>query len=279
MSESLRYLSLFSGMGAGDVGLDRAGMECAGQVENDRHALLVLERHWPGMKRVLNVQDVRGDEFGHIDLIIGGDPCPFRSKARSIWGSNSPDLWPEFRRIVSVVRPLWVLRENVPADDVDDCWADLCRLGYDAIVIEADSAAVTGQSRPREYLCGVLGTARVCLQQVFHERQSSRRDTAAVQKAAPLAHCLTTNPWRFDSRDNYVLEPGRGTRILAPIERERLQSVEPGWTDCVSDAQRAKLTGNAMTAELVRWFGERIMLAEVARREYAAVDVFGTFKP
>lgn len=261
----MRYLSLFSGGGFGDKGLDDAGWECAGQVEINPHAVRVLEKHWPAVKRVRDVHDVRGDEFGPIDLIVGGDPCPVRSRARTIWGSKSPDLWPEFRRIVSVMRPLWVLRENVVSDDAGDCWADLCWLGYDAIVLEADSAQVTGQSRPREYLCGVLATAGVCLTEVFSEPARGGGYAAACRQAGPVAQCLTANAHRFDSRDNYVLEPGRGTRILAPDERERLQSVEPGWADCLSDWQRSTLAGNAMTAEVVRHIGERILAADRAQ--------------
>lgn len=55
--QPLRYLSLFSGIGGFDLGFDRAGMVCAGQVEFDEKARAVLARHWPDVPRY---GDIRG---------------------------------------------------------------------------------------------------------------------------------------------------------------------------------------------------------------------------
>jgi DNA (cytosine-5)-methyltransferase 1 len=73
--QPLRYLSLFSGIGGFDLGFDRAGMVCAGQVEFDEKARAVLAKHWPDVPRLNDVREVNGDEFGSIDLICGGFPC------------------------------------------------------------------------------------------------------------------------------------------------------------------------------------------------------------
>jgi DNA (cytosine-5)-methyltransferase 1 len=45
------YLSLFAGLGGFDLAFDRTGFQCVGQVELDKHACRVLERHWPGVPR------------------------------------------------------------------------------------------------------------------------------------------------------------------------------------------------------------------------------------
>lgn len=68
----MRFLSLFAGIGGFDLGLERAGMECVGQVENDEFCIKVLEKHWPHVKRMTDIRGVKGDEFGPIDLICGG---------------------------------------------------------------------------------------------------------------------------------------------------------------------------------------------------------------
>lgn len=49
--------SLFSGIGGLDLGLERAGMEIAWQVEIDEFCLKVLKKHWPEVPKY-------GDIFG-----------------------------------------------------------------------------------------------------------------------------------------------------------------------------------------------------------------------
>jgi len=54
----MRFLSLFAGIGGFDLGLERAGMECVGQVENDPYCIKVLEKHWPNVPRWGDIRDV-----------------------------------------------------------------------------------------------------------------------------------------------------------------------------------------------------------------------------
>lgn len=257
----MTFGSLFSGSGSMDAACEEAGLHCLWQLEKNKACVKNLERHWPGVKRHGDITTTDATSFEPVDLIVGGDPCPHRSRASTIHGTDAPDLWPDFLRIVSALRPLWVLREHVVAGDTDRCWADLCQSGYAALILDCDSAEITGQSRPREYLCGVLESSRICPGQVFSQRESSPWDRPSAHQAGPVAQCLTTNPQRFDARDNYVFEPGRGMRILCPEERERLQGLEPGWTDGLPDRTRARLMGNAATKPLVAWIARRIMEA------------------
>lgn len=52
----MRFLSLFAGIGGFDLGLERAGMECAAQVEIDEKCRLVLCRHWPTVPKYSDVR-------------------------------------------------------------------------------------------------------------------------------------------------------------------------------------------------------------------------------
>jgi len=47
-------------------------------------------------------------------------------------------------------------------------------------------------------------------------------------------------------------------RKLTPTECERLQGFPDGWTDCVSDTQRYKCLGNAVTVNVIRAIFERL---------------------
>ena len=47
----MKVLSLFSGVGGFDLGLENAGMQTVFQCEWDKHATTVLQRHWPDVPR------------------------------------------------------------------------------------------------------------------------------------------------------------------------------------------------------------------------------------
>lgn len=47
-------------------------------------------------------------------------------------------------------------------------------------------------------------------------------------------------------------------RRLTPLECERLQGFPDGWTEGISDTQRYKCLGNAVTVNVIRFLGERI---------------------
>lgn len=133
-------LSLFTGIGLHDLGLERAGFRIAAQVELDQYCRAVLERHWPEVTRFGDVRTVSADALRlagveRIDLITGGFPCQDISvagKGAGLDGKRS-GLWHEMRRVVSDVRPDWVLAENVPAlrtRGADRVLTDLAAIGY-----------------------------------------------------------------------------------------------------------------------------------------------------
>ena len=56
----MKFGSLFSGVGGFDLGLERAGMECAWTVEYDKQARSVLRKQWPNVSHYEDVHDVGG---------------------------------------------------------------------------------------------------------------------------------------------------------------------------------------------------------------------------
>src|SRR5437588_4892053 len=128
--------SLFSGIGGLDLGLGRAGMSVAWQVENDPFCAAVLEKHWPGVKRYGDIREIRWEEVESVDLVCGGFPCqPVSLAGRRLGTTDDRWLWPEFARCVRTVRPRYVLVENVPGllvRGMGDVLGDLAACGYDA---------------------------------------------------------------------------------------------------------------------------------------------------
>ncbi len=127
----MTFGSLFSGIGGLDLGLERAGFRAAWQVEINPFRRKVLEKHWRGVRRHDDVKTflADADESGQsgigrpwqervaecrVDLICGGFPCqPVSCAGRRRGDADDRWLWPEMRRVCAVVRPRWVLVENV----------------------------------------------------------------------------------------------------------------------------------------------------------------------
>ena len=113
------------------------GFETIWQVENDDYCTKVLEKHWPKVRRYGDVRRI--ESIGYADLICGGFPCQPVSHAGKRKGTeDSRWLWPEFIRIVRMVRPRYVLVENVPgllsANEglaMSEVLGDLAESGYD----------------------------------------------------------------------------------------------------------------------------------------------------
>jgi DNA (cytosine-5)-methyltransferase 1 len=111
----MRALSLFSGIGGFDLAAEWAGVEVVGMVEIDKFCQRVLKKHWPNVKLIADIYDVKGDEFGTIDILYGGFPCQSFSCAGKRRGTKDDRyLWPEMFRIIQAVHPQWIIAENVP---------------------------------------------------------------------------------------------------------------------------------------------------------------------
>ena len=52
----MRFISFFAGIGGFDLGLERAGHECIGQVEIDKNCNKVLNYQYPNIKKANGYQ-------------------------------------------------------------------------------------------------------------------------------------------------------------------------------------------------------------------------------
>lgn len=129
--------SLFSGIGGLELGLERAGLgPVTWQCEIDPWCRSVLAYYWPSADRFNDVHEISAPR--PVDLICGGFPCTDISVAGRREGIHGKDsaLWFEMLRVIRVVRPRFVVLENVSALLVRGMGAVLGGLsesGYDAI--------------------------------------------------------------------------------------------------------------------------------------------------
>ena len=75
----MKVLSLFSGVGGFDMGLENAGMQTVFQCEWDKHANSILHRHWPDVPKWDDVSTLTGKHIlanaPVIDVVAWGSPC------------------------------------------------------------------------------------------------------------------------------------------------------------------------------------------------------------
>jgi len=140
----IRHLDLFSGIGGFALAAQRVWgdeHEVVAFCEIEEYAQKVLKKHWPGTEIIKDVRTIKGNKWGTIDLITGGFPCQDLSHAGKQSGISAErsGLWEEYRRIISEVRPTFVVVENVTALLTGDNgrWfsqflGDLAQIGYDA---------------------------------------------------------------------------------------------------------------------------------------------------
>ena len=108
--------SLFSGIGGFDLALERCGMQVKWQVENDEYCNKVLNKHWPKVRRWNDVKTFPPDDKTDwaVDVIVGGFPCqPFSQAGKRCGTEDNRYLWPAMLRIISTIKPSWVIAENV----------------------------------------------------------------------------------------------------------------------------------------------------------------------
>lgn len=106
----MKVLSLFSGVGGFDMGLENAGMQTVFQCEWDKHCRTILDRHWPTVPKWDDVSTLTGEHIlAHapvIDVVAWGSPCQDLSvagKRAGLEGGRS-GLFYEGMRIITELR-------------------------------------------------------------------------------------------------------------------------------------------------------------------------------
>ncbi len=187
----MRFVSLFAGVGGFDLGLERSGHTCVGQVEIDKHAQSVLARHWPDVPKHDDVTTAIdwADEIGltgNVDLVAGGFPCQDLSVAgkRAGLDGKRSGLFYDALAFAKAVKAKTILLENVPGllssnkgRDFGVLLTELADAGYSNIEWRILNSQFFGvaQRRRRVFIVASVGTEP--FRTVLSERESSTGDS------------------------------------------------------------------------------------------------------
>lgn len=199
----LTFGSLFAGIEGFGVGLERAGMQCVFQVEQDVTCNRVLARHYPDIPRFGDIREFSNASIAvRPDWLCGGFPCTDLSVAgkRAGLAGKRSGLFHEFVRLIREFSPRGVLIENVPGLLSSNGWRDmgtvvgaLAELGYGWAYRSLDAQYFgLAQRRERVFIVGCLGDMRSAAEILFESESLPWHPAPSRKAGTRVASCLTS---------------------------------------------------------------------------------------
>jgi DNA (cytosine-5)-methyltransferase 1 len=169
---TIRYFSMFSGIGGFELGIERAAAklgltaECVGYSEIDKHAIKTYEEHF-NHDNYGDATGINAADLPNFDLLVGGFPCQAFSIAGKRRGFEEArgTLFFDIARILKAKQPQNFILENVKGllshdggRTVRTIIGTLTELGYGVEwqVLNSKNHGVP-QNRERIYIVGHLG--------------------------------------------------------------------------------------------------------------------------
>ena len=263
----MRYGSVCSGIEAATAGWHRLGWEPAFFSEIEKFPCAVLQYHYPDVPLHGDFTTIKENEYGKIDLLIGGTPCQSFSVAglRGGLDDDRGNLALEFCRLAQREQPRWLVWENVPGVLSSNGGRDFgsilgaleeLRYGLAYRVLDAQYFGVA-QRRRRVFVVGHLGDWRPAAAVLFERHSmsgspaqsgSARQEVANQTKGCTgRSGCIEwerpkivgplTAGMHKGARGTEAVESGHivstthsPVRRLTPVECERLQGFPDNFT-------------------------------------------------
>jgi len=275
--EEIRTLDLFSGIGGFSLGLERAGpFRTVAFCERDEFCQAVLRKHWPDTPIYDDVRTIPTDRLGDIDLICGGFPCqPWSLAGQRAGAEDDRDLWPEMAALVEVLRPTWVVGENVRGFvnepmGLQRSLSDLESLGYEAAAFVVPACAVDApHRRDRVWIVANANGERELSRSSQIQKQNGKisewHNRANPDNAGNVADAYSVGSQGSGHEPREAGDAGAGQPLLMDEEVRGQWLAEPGVGRVAHGVprrvDRLKALGNAVVPQVVEQIGEAILEA------------------
>jgi len=197
----VRYGSVCSGIEAATVAWHPLGWEPAFFSEIEPAPRSVLAHHYPDVPCHGDFTTIGADDYGSINLLVGGTPCQSFSVAglRGGLDDDRGNLALEFLRLAQRKRPKWLVWENVPGVLSSNGGRDFgsilgglveCGYGFAYRVLDAQYFGVA-QRRRRVFVIGCLGDPASAAAVLFERHSLQGNSAPSRQKGQRLADTLT----------------------------------------------------------------------------------------
>lgn len=262
MLAPIRYLSVCSGIEAASVAWHPLGWRPVAFSEIEPFPRAVLADRWPGVPLHGDFTTISEDDYGAIDLLVGGTPCQDFSVAglRAGLAGDRGNLTLQYLALAGRLRPGWVVWENVPGVlSIDGGRAfgsflgGLVELGYGFAyrVLDAQYFGVP-QRRRRVFVVGHLGDWRPAAA-VLLERESLLGNPPPRREAGAGVAALAARGVGTCGADDNQAQAGHlipqvfgGNNTSGPID------VAPALNACASGSRRMDFESEAFVATSLR---------------------------
>ena len=236
--KKLKLLDTFAGIGGFSYAAEKivGGYETTQFIEIESYCQKVLKKHWSHVPIHNDIRTFTAKPFQY-DTICGGFPCQDISNAglqKGITKNTRSGLFYELIRIIRMVRPKYVVLENVAAitnRGLDIVLGELSEAGYDAewSIISASSLGACHQrsrwwlvAYPNSIRCGGGNSKGHTIQQ----RQLLQSGQSGQKTQCQAERCSTKSPNTKSKR----LE--RGSRGL---QSERLRGITTRYSESTAN--------------------------------------------
>jgi len=188
----VRYIDVCSGISAPTAAWKPLGWQALCYAEIEAAPRAVLAHHYPDVPLVGDFTQIKGNEYGPVDLLVGGTPCQSFSIAGLRGGLDDErgNLALEYLRLADRARPRWLVWENVPGvlssgggRDFGAILGGMGELGYGFAyrVLDAQHFGVP-QRRRRVFVVGYLGDWRRAAAVLFERHGMSEHPAPRREK-------------------------------------------------------------------------------------------------
>jgi len=270
----MRYGSVCSGIEAATVAWHPLGWEPAFFSEIDAFPRKLLGDQYPGVPLHGDFTTIGADDYGSIDLLVGGTPCQSFSIAGLRGGMDDErgNLALEYLRLADRKRPRWLVWENVPgvlsSNGGRDFGAFLgglaeLRYGWAYRILDAQYFGVP-QRRRRVFVVGYSGDWRPAAAVLFERHCLQGHPAPRRQEGERVAPAVTVGP-PFSRTGN---------------ERVECEAILPVYLPETANTLTSRMSKGINTEEtcytLDQANGQAVAVHENNRNELREMEVFSS---
>jgi DNA (cytosine-5)-methyltransferase 3A len=276
----MKVLSLFDGISAGQVALQKSGIQVNTYYasEIDKHAIKVTQNNFPNTIQLGSVTEWKtwDIDWSSIDLVFGGSPCQgFSIAGKQLnFDDERSKLFFTFVDIVNHIKSLkpnvfFMLENVVMKKEYEDIITEYMVVNP----IKINSSLLSAQNRKRLYWTNIPNITQpedkgILLKDILmddskveskyilseigfeymnRDRNGKPRWKYHTNYLDGKAACLTANMYKGVPY-GIIMEK---KRRLTVEECEILQTFPINYTSCVSNTQRYKALGNSWTVDVI----------------------------